>query len=134
MNGALGHRISAAVERCFAEDDRLLAVYLLGSAVRDELRRESDIDLALMPKPGTSIPAIERFNVAGCLSVQLGRQVDLGELGSHNLVYAREAILTGERIYLRDAFAADLRAATLLGMYFRFNEEREEVLDAYRAG
>ena len=32
-------------------DPRILAVYALGSAVRDELRPDSDIDLALLLAP-----------------------------------------------------------------------------------
>jgi predicted nucleotidyltransferase len=82
-------------------ETRVLAAYLLGSAVSGRMRPDSDVDLGL--------------------------------LGSGNLIYAKEAIFTGIRIFSRNDAAADAAEATLLGMYVSFNEERQEVLDAYRA-
>jgi hypothetical protein len=58
--------------------------------------------------------------------------VDLGELCSRNLIYARETIFKGRRLFARDESRADLIEAGLLGMYAQFNEDRREVLDAYR--
>lgn len=97
------------------------------------MRPESDLDLALMTMPGVNLSPLERIALAAELGLEVGIVVDIGELSSNNLVYAKEAILTGRRIFTRDPFQADLRACTLLGMYCRFNEERQEVLDAYRA-
>ena len=57
--------------------------------------------------------------------------VDVGELSSRNLVYANEAIHRGLRIYADNPDAADLYAATLLGLYVQFNQSRKEIIDAY---
>lgn len=122
-----------AIQRRLEQDGRVLAAYLLGSAACGRMRPESDLDLALMTMPGVNLSPLERIALAAELGLEVGIVVDIGELSSNNLVYAKEAILTGRRIFTRDPFQADLRACTLLGMYCRFNEERQEVLDAYRA-
>jgi uncharacterized protein len=60
--------------------------------------------------------------------------LDIGEISSKNLVYSKEAVLGGQRIYVRNESEADLKISTILGMYIVFNEDRQEVLNAYRAG
>ncbi len=122
-----------AIQRRMEQDRRVLAAYLLGSAACWRMRPDSDLDLALMTMPDAEMSSLERIALAADLGLDLGIVVDIGELSSSNLIYAKEAILTGRRIFTRDPFQADLKACTLLGMYCRFNEERQEVLDAYRA-
>ena len=122
-----------AIIRLLAADERIEAAYLLGSAAQGRLRPESDVDIAVMPARDKSLNAVERCLLAASLSLELGREVDLGLLSSANLVYARQAILTGHRLFARDAFRADLQAASLLGMYERFNLDRREVSNAYSA-
>ncbi len=122
-----------AINRRLEQDQRVLAAYLLGSAASGRMRSDSDLDLALMTMPDAKMSSLERIALAAELGLDLGIVVDIGELSSSNLVYAKEAILTGRRIFARDRFQADLKACTLLGMYFRFNEERREVVNAYRA-
>lgn len=114
-------------------ETRVLAAYLLGSAVSGRLRPDSDVDVALLPRPGLSFGDSDRAALAARIAFEIGRDVDLGLLGSGNLIYAKEAIFTGIRIFSRNDTAADAAEATLLGMYVSFNEERQEVLDAYRA-
>jgi uncharacterized protein len=122
-----------AIQRRLEQDKRVLAAYLLGSAASGRMRPDSDLDLALMTMPEAKMSSRDRIVLAAELGLDLGIVVDIGELSSKNLIYAREAILTGRRIFTRDPFQADLKACTLLGMYCRFNEERQEVLNAYRA-
>jgi predicted nucleotidyltransferase len=115
-------------------DARVLAVYLLGSALRGNLGPQSDIDLALMLEAGAKMSPLERLKIANDLAYRLERSVDLGEISSANLVYSREAFLAGVPVFQRNPEKAALRRAGLLGMYIQFNLDRKEVLDAYRAG
>ncbi len=112
-------------------DQRVLAVYLLGSAARDQLRPDSDIDIALLLFAGCRIPPLELYQLAADLSMQAGRIVDVGILSSDNLVYAWQAIFTGERVFVKDTTTADLLVATLLGLYAQYFDERKEVVHAY---
>ncbi len=121
------------IQRRLEQDKRVLAAYLLGSAASGRMRPDSDLDLALMTMPEAKMSSMDRIALAAELGLEVGIVVDIGELSSENLVYAKEAILVGKRIFTRDVFQADLKACTLLGMYCRFNEERQVVLDAYCA-
>jgi predicted nucleotidyltransferase len=121
------------IKEILSDDARILAVYLLGSAIKENLDSESDIDLALMLEAGAEMSSLERLKKANDLSYKLERSVDLGEISSANLVYSHEAFLTGVPVFQRDPEKAALRRAGLLGMYIQFNLDRKEVLDAYRA-
>lgn len=132
MNGMdLKARVREVAVACGRDDPRILALYLLGSVARGEERAGSDVDIAVMPEPGAGLPPLERMRLAGEMAAELLRPVDMGEISSKNLVYACEALLGGIPLYRRDTHRADLRRATLLGMYLQFNLDRREVLDAY---
>ena len=118
----------------FVAEPRILALYALGSAVAGTMRGDSDIDLAVLVEPGRELDSLEKAELGAAASFLLGRDVDVGELSSRNLVYANEVIMKGRRLFERDEGKAALIEAGLLGMYARFNEERREVLDAYRLG
>ena len=123
--------IQDAVSEEGARDTRVLAFYLLGSAVRGRLRNDSDVDIAVMPMPGSRISSVECLGIANALSYRLRRTVDLGELSSRNLVYANEVLHTGVLLYSRDPATTALTAANLLGLYLEFNERRQEVIRAF---
>ena len=124
------HSIGPLIE----PDLRIIAVYALGSVVRDELRAESDIDLALLLAPGASMSATEVAARSNALAEIVGRRVDLGVLSAKNLVYTRQALLTGQCVYRRPLSQAALMVATWLGLYAGYQEERREVLRAYTVG
>jgi len=128
---------SLTVEKIVNElrgDSRFCAVYLLGSAARGQVRPDSDIDIALLPVQGEKIDDIMRLALAADISFTSGLKLDIGILSSANLVYAKEAILTGVELYVSDREYTDLMTTTLLGMYFAFQDQRREVLNAYRIG
>ncbi|PKL08494.1 MAG: nucleotidyltransferase domain-containing protein [Spirochaetae bacterium HGW-Spirochaetae-7] len=114
------------------DDPRITALYLLGSAVSGTMRADSDIDLAILPAQGCTLGSLERAELTGNLAYAVGREVDLGLVSSRNLVYSREALLTGRLLYTRDRYYTELMAASLMGMYDRFQGERKELMDAYR--
>ncbi len=124
--------IKKAVISLFREEEGILAVYLLGSAARNELRPGSDIDIAVLPVMGEKLLSRRRIELANELSYKLSRTVDIGEISSLNLIYASEVFSTGICLYSTNQEKADLYRASLLGMYVNFNYERREVLDAYR--
>jgi predicted nucleotidyltransferase len=133
-NGQLIDTITEITQTFFQNDSRVLAVFLFGSAARNTMRSDSDIDLALILYPGLSLDILDRTDMAGKISYELQRTVDLGEISGRNLIYAREALLTGFPVFIKDSDKLNLVRANLLGLYLRFNEDRKEVMDAYRAG
>ncbi|MGL1890198.1 MAG: nucleotidyltransferase domain-containing protein [Spirochaetaceae bacterium] len=117
----------------FINDNRILGVYLLGSAYRGEMRSDSDIDLAILFENGCEFSSFDKVTLSGELEILLGRSVDIGILSSKNLVYAAEAFFRGESIYKKDVSKCDIYSSSLIGMYFQLNIDRKEILDAYRA-
>jgi len=111
----------------------VLAWYLLGSAAHGTMRPDSDVDLAVLPLAETHLDRAELIRWGGSLALKLGREVDIGIVDATNLVYAKEALMTGRRLLCADEGQADARAAQLLALYLTFQEDRKEVLDAYRA-
>ncbi len=73
-------------------DDRILAAYLFGSAVQDQLRLKSDIDIALLPVSGKKLSPLDLLEMATLLTSSAGRTVDLGVMSSQNLIYSSQAI------------------------------------------
>ncbi len=114
-------------------DPRILSAYALGSAVSGRMRPDSDLDIAILPAAGVLLSQVDIMELSAALSLAIGRNVDLGVLSSHNLIYSSEAILKGERLFCRDAFQGDLAAATLLGLAAWFEFERREIVNAYTA-
>jgi predicted nucleotidyltransferase len=109
------------------------AAYLLGSAVKGGLRPGSDLDIALLPLPGRSIPFAARMEAAGELEARLHRPVDFGVLSTRSLVYVKETIVSGRCLFTCDPVHSGQFFATALAMYAELQERRKEVLDAYSA-
>jgi uncharacterized protein len=117
----------------FDEDPRILAAYVLGSAVNAALRPDSDLDFGLLLQPGATLSAQEINDLASDLTLSYERSVDIGLVSGRNLIYARQCVLTGKRIFCRDVLRAGLAVATLLGLATQLDFERREVLHAYTA-
>lgn len=127
-------RIKESIQKLSENEPDILALYLLGSALNESMRSDSDIDIGLMMEPGIKMSSLVRAKLSNILSCEMGRTVDLGEVSSNNLVYAREALLKGKLIYTKNKYRTDLYRANLLGMYLQYNIDRQEVVNAYRTG
>jgi len=125
--------INERICKTFADDNRVDAVFLLGSAVNGQMRSDSDIDIALLPSKGTELDAITCNEMVSSLALDSGKEIDVGIISSDNLIYAYQAVMTGRQIFSRDQYYVDNMVAFLLGMYGQFNLERMEVCDAYSA-
>jgi len=117
----------------FGKDSRILAAYVLGSAVNGTLRPDSDLDFGILLQPGETLPAQEINDLTSELTLSFGRPVDIGLVSARNLIYARQCVLTGKQIFCRDVFHAGLAVATLLSLGMQLDFERQEILHAYTA-
>ncbi len=111
----------------------IAAAYVLGSAVRGELRPDSDIDIALLPQEGEMITLQTRLQLGAELELRLKRSIDIGVISSQNLVYAYEAILKGERIFAHYIAYVEANETRFLGCYLTFRQDRKVVEERYRA-
>ncbi len=111
----------------------IIAVYLLGSVISGRMRKDSDIDIALLLESGEVISLQARLEMAMQLEEKLGRTVDIGVITSNNLIYASEVILTGKRIITVREDDTNIAENNLLGCYLVFKDDRKEVEESYRA-
>jgi predicted nucleotidyltransferase len=130
----LGKDEIGTIIRTLEQDSRIIAAYILGSAASGKMREDSDVDLAVVVSDNASLSGMDRIELASEISIATGRVMDIGEIGPDNLVYAKEAVLGGQRIFLREGTGAEMKIARILGMYITFNEARQEVVNAYQAG
>lgn len=124
--------ITGKINSVLIQDTRIVAAYLLGSIVGGRLHPQSDIDLAIFPDHPKSYVTSDRLLLAARLQDELPLEVDIGILGTHDLIYSTQAIIHGHCIYFRDRFKKDLFAATCLALYAELKRQRIEVEDAYR--
>ncbi len=126
-------RIKNIVTQKALTDERILAVYILGSAYRNQMGPDSDIDLCILPESGIFFSTMDKLALGQDLAVEMNHNVDVGILSSKKHVYASEAIFKGQALYKKDIHRCDNYIASLTGMFFQLNLDRREILDAYRA-
>ncbi len=132
MNKSLPISVVEGIKKYFSNNPSVLAVFLMGSSDQSKLRSDSDVDLGILPQDGVTISSQELLSMVGDLGYEFGFDFDLGILNSHNLIYSKEAIFKGIQIYNQDEEATKRRVNVLLSMYYHFQFERKEILNAYR--
>lgn len=132
MKSSLSQAIINEISNYFYNHTNVLSIFLLGSAAKGQLRKDSDIDLAILPFNGTQIKSSDLFKMTGDLGFSFGYDFDLGVMSSQNLVYAKEAIFYGKKIHTKDEVSSQFRINDLLSMYYNFQLERKEVFNAYQ--
>lgn len=107
------------------------AIYWFGSSAVGQTHPESDIDIAvLMSRP---MDPLDNFAAQNKLEWALHRDVDLVDLRSASTVMNFEVIRTGQRLFWVNRDACIDYEALQMSLYFKLNEERAEILEAFRA-
>jgi predicted nucleotidyltransferase len=105
------------------------AIYLFGSAARNELRADSDIDIAFLSNETYS--PLEIYHKSQELADKLQRPVDLINLKNSSTVFAFQVISKGRKILLTDKHQSETFEYLAYSSYARLNEERQEILKQY---
>ena len=109
----------------------LMAAYIHGSACTINFRKDSDVDIALLLKPGCKISGMAQLRLAGELSAAIGREVHIGVLVTSSLIYAKEVLEKGKLLFVKNKLLVDMMVATLLSMYLQHKSNLKEILNAY---
>jgi predicted nucleotidyltransferase len=108
------------------------AIYVYGSQASGTARSGSDLDVALLLRPGAVLPVFERVALAADLGASAGCDVDLSVLDlDRGVVHAKEVVVNGSAVFVADALAVARFEMSALSRYARLNEDREPVLRAY---
>jgi len=106
----------------------LQGLYLFGSVALGQDNTESDLDLAvLFPR---AVDPVMLWECAEEIGGLVKRHVDLVDLQSASTVMRMQVIQTGQRVFTVDEAACQNFEMVALSMYVRFNEERQEIIEA----
>lgn len=111
----------------------VLALYLFGSRSRGTARADSDLDLALLLRPGLAeTVAFElRLQLGALLSEAAGLAVDLVRLGD-DLDLTFRILREGQRLFERDRDRVRYEEARLASLYYDYQPFLEAYLSATR--
>jgi predicted nucleotidyltransferase len=104
-------------------------IYYFGSAVRGELRPDSDLDFAFLAERLTD--GYQVFMVAQHLAGIMRREVDLIDLRKASTVMKAQIVACGKNIYASDTNRRINFEIVTLKEYALLNEERQVVLDSF---
>ena len=118
-------KLNKAIES-LKEEFNPIVIYLFGSAARNELRKDSDIDIALLTED--EIDPYKCFMKAQELADIFNRDVDLVNLNTSSTVFKAQVVGTGKRIYCSDDTKRMYFEMRAFKSYAMLNEEREVIL------
>ncbi len=125
----LAAEVVRALESSGIED--VVAVYLFGSAARECMRDDSDVDLAFMTSASEDVVSV--FDAAQSLAERLRRSVDLVDLKRASSVMRLQVLSRGRRILATDVVAADTFEMYAYRDYARLQEERAATIRAFES-
>ncbi|MGM0425201.1 MAG: type VII toxin-antitoxin system MntA family adenylyltransferase antitoxin [Thermodesulfobacteriota bacterium] len=111
----------------------LACAYVHGSFCTARFRPDSDLDLALLFFPGQRPDSLQLLDLAAEMESRIGRPAHLGVMSSRNVVFVKEVISKGRRIFCVDRYYCDTFIMHALAMYVQLNEDRAEILKNYAA-
>lgn len=109
-----------------------IAIYLFGSASRNELREDSDIDLGFLTEHNVNIDEYDKFIKAQELADIFNRDVDLVHLNSSSSVFKVEVTYNGKVIYCNDDTKRMIFEMQSLKEYAILNEERSIIIESIK--
>lgn len=102
-------------------------IILFGSAAKDELKEESDIDVAFLCDK--DIDEYDLFMIAQEVANAVGRDIDLVDLKKASTVFRAQIIGTGKEIFNQNKKNSDYFKMQAFKDYANLNEERQCILD-----
>ncbi len=110
----------------YFKDKNIKIIYLFGSAAREELREDSDIDIAIVGE----FDFQKRLDYMVDLQNILKREIDLIDFEKVDTNFQAEIITTGICIYTKDEDDLEDLEMKVLSKYLTLEEDRAVVLEA----
>lgn len=108
-------------------------VILFGSAAKEEMRPDSDVDIAFISQV-SALSAYELFMASSELADLVHREVDLIYFPQASPVFRAQIIATGEVLLDSEPLIRQTAFMYALKEYALLNEERYEIMESYRRG
>lgn len=107
-----------------------VVVYLFGSAAKNELRDDSDIDIAYISEK--CLTPYDNFMLAQEIADLLKRDVDLVNLNEASTVFKAQVVGTGKKIYCSDENIRMYFEMRAFKEYALLNEERDIIMKSIK--
>ena len=124
------HILNIAIKAILEKLPDILAIYVFGSFGTEFERKESDLDLAILPQK--KVDTVNLWELSQIIASKINREVQIVDLLSASTVFRHEIITSGRRIYCDDQSQSDFIENVYLSRYLRFNDERIDILNDYR--
>lgn len=115
------------VEHIRRELPAVIAIYLFGTWGGPHQRKDSDVDLAVLPN--TPLDAVACWELAQRLAAEAGKDVDLVNLRTASTVLRAQVVAGGDRLYCADQNRCAEFEDFVFSDYARLNEERKGILE-----
>jgi uncharacterized protein len=102
-------------------------VYIFGSMVKNRVRNDSDIDIAILTDK--QIDEYKLYMVSQQLADELKREVDIVDLRNASTVFKAEILRTGKLIYNSDNMIKMAFQLNVMKQYALLNEERKGIVN-----
>ncbi len=102
-------------------------IILFGSAVKGELKKESDMDVAFLSDK--EMDEYELYMIAEEIANRIGRDVDIVDLKKASTVFRAQIIGTGKEIFNQNETSSAAFKMKAFKEYANLNEERQCILD-----
>lgn len=117
------------IDKILALTPNVKLVYLFGSQASEESNQFSDIDVAILTPH--KIDPVCRWQYQQRLAELLNQDVDLVDLLSASTVMQNEVIAKGDCLFDAGNYAPQFETQ-VMSMYQRLNDERAELLTAFK--
>lgn len=121
----------AALCNYLIEEFQAQTVILFGSAAKEQMRPDSDVDIAFLSQFSTP-SAYDLFMASSKLADLVHREVDLIYFPQANPVFKAQIIATGEILFDSEPLIRQTAFMYALKEYALLNEERHVIMDSYR--
>jgi len=115
--------------KCLVERLRAHTIILFGTAAKERMRDDSDVDIAFMSDVSHS--AYDMFITAQALAGQLDREVDLVDFNKTSTVLKAQIVASGKIILDQRPSERQIVFMRAYKEYAILNEERASILEKY---
>lgn len=119
------------IRNLLKKEEKIIACFLLGSYYKGNPDFESDLDLGFILKIQETLDPLEKIQLGTEITFTVGIPVDIGILSGDSLIYSKEAIWKGYKIFDRIPSETQKRVNVLLSQYYQFQMDQKTVIDAY---
>ena len=112
---------------------QVVSAYVHGSIAKGNARPDSDLDIAILCLPKTTLTSLELLMLTESLVSYTERELHLSTLTHDNLIFLREVATHGEQLFTKDKYYTDIFMCTGLSLAAKLHEDSREVINAYTA-